>query len=299
MLLSRKAAITALFMLALALCAFFAPPALAVDYTVQSVPNVQLENGLEHVSNPDGIISADDVREINRLAVQLRERKGVELAVVAVKSIGTEDSREFANELFSHWGLGRKGEDDGLLILLVSEPPRSVVFETGYGLEGVLPDVVCYRIQQDYMLDDFREGRFGPGLIKGVKALHDLLLGEALPDIAPPVARRVLEPSGAASWQSFAVPFAVLFVYAVVLITKKPYFLYIVFLYTLKLLGKIIVMFLKAGVNNRRGGGRGGLGGGGSRGGSSRSSSRSGGSRSRGGSWGGGRSGGGGSRSRF
>lgn len=146
------------------------------DYTVSTVPNVRLMDGDNYVSNPDGILSPVEVDRINRILKGLEDSHSIEVAVVAVHSIGYNDSREFATELFNHWGVGKKEDDNGLLILLVTEPvQRSVVFETGYGLEGILTDAVCYRLQQDYMIPDMKEERYSEGMLKGVEAVTGYL----------------------------------------------------------------------------------------------------------------------------
>lgn len=156
---------------------FLSVQAEAKDYTVQSVPNVRLSDKDSYVSNPDGILSADDVRAMNRALRSLEDSLGIEVAVVAVGSIGSNDARMFATDLFKHWGIGKKGEDNGLLIQLVTEPgQRSVVFETGYGLEGVLPDAICYRLQQRYMIPDMKNGEYSSGMLNGVLAVKDYLL---------------------------------------------------------------------------------------------------------------------------
>jgi len=147
------------------------------DYTVQTIPNIHLSDKNSYVSNPDGILNSTDVQYINQALKQLEDSLGIEVAVVAVESIGTNDARMFATDLFKHWGIGKKGEDNGLLIQLVTEPSqRSVVFETGYGLEGVLPDAICYRLQQQYMMADLKEGRYSAGMLNGVMAVKDYLM---------------------------------------------------------------------------------------------------------------------------
>ncbi|MDL2208634.1 TPM domain-containing protein [Parabacteroides sp. OttesenSCG-928-O15] len=157
------------------------PVVMATDYTVKTVPNTKLTDRNSYVSNPDGILSATDVQAINRTLRQLEDSLGVEVAVVALGSIGGNDARQFATDLFKAWGIGKKGEDNGLLIQLITEPSqRSVVFETGYGLEGVLPDAICKRIQQQYMMDDLRAGEYSAGLLNGVMAVRDYLLASDL-----------------------------------------------------------------------------------------------------------------------
>lgn len=149
----------------------------ATDYTVESIPNVRLTDSKNHVSNPDNIISPDDIRTINMYLNALEDSTGIEVAVVAIESIGNNDARMFATDLFKHWGIGKKADDNGLLIQLITEPSqRSVVFETGYGLEGVLPDIICYRLQQKYMVPEMKLGNFSSGMLQGVIAVSDYLL---------------------------------------------------------------------------------------------------------------------------
>ncbi len=148
----------------------------AGEYTVKTIPNVHLSDRLNYVSNPDGIIEPAGVSIINGLLKTIEDSLGIEVAVVVVESIGIEDARQFATDLFNEWGLGKKNKDNGLLIQLITEPSqRSVVFETGYGLEGVLPDAIAYRLQQRYMLPDMREGNYTSGMVKGVQAVKDYL----------------------------------------------------------------------------------------------------------------------------
>ena len=141
------------------------------------IPNVRLTNVRNHVSNPDSIISKQYVDSINYVLNALEDSTGIEVAVVTVKNIGDNEVRDFATELFNKWGLGKKTKDNGLLILLVTDAEqRAIVFETGYGIEGVLPDALCSRIQKQYMLNYLKDGRYGKGLLEGVKKSADILL---------------------------------------------------------------------------------------------------------------------------
>lgn len=148
----------------------------AKEYTVKTVPNVRLTDRTQYVSNPDGIIDPQDVARINQLLRTLEDSLGVQVAVVALSNIGDMEPRMFANELFKEWGIGKKEKDNGLLIQLVTDPgQRSIVFETGYGLEGILPDAVCARLQQKYMMPDLRVGRYSQAMVSGVAAVKNYL----------------------------------------------------------------------------------------------------------------------------
>ena len=152
--------------------------ALARPYRVEDVPNVQIENRYCFTSNPDGILSREAVARIDSICYDLRHRGIAQTAVVAVKEIRGGDVFEFAYELFSSWGVGSKS-DSGIGILLVEEE-REIRFVTGYGIEGVLPDAICKRIQTQYMLPYFREGDYSSGMVAGVEAIRAVLNGSEL-----------------------------------------------------------------------------------------------------------------------
>lgn len=142
-----------------------------------SIPNVRLTDVRQHVSNPDSIISKAYEDSINNVLNMLEDSTKIQVAVVAVKNIGENDPREFATELFNKWGIGDKKTDNGLLILLVTDKDqRSIVFETGYGIEGVLPDALCSRIQKNNMLPFMKEGDFDKGMLAGVKVCSSVLI---------------------------------------------------------------------------------------------------------------------------
>ena len=126
----------------------------AVNYSVRTVPNVQVADERRFVSNPDGILSTEAVYSIDTMLYRLRQSGAAEVAVVAVESIGFDEPREFATSLFRHWGLGNKEQNNGLLVLLVLGQ-GAIEIETGYGIEGDLPDAVCKRIIERVMIPSF------------------------------------------------------------------------------------------------------------------------------------------------
>ena len=152
-------------------------------YRPAEVPNVQLADRTRYTSNPDGILSAEAVARIDRICDSLRREGLAQVAVVAVEEIAGDDTFDFAVELFRRWGVGRSQIDNGLGILLVLDR-REIRFVTGGGLEGVLPDALCKRIQVERMLPRFREGDYDGGMEAGVAAVAQLLRSGAL-DFGP------------------------------------------------------------------------------------------------------------------
>jgi uncharacterized protein len=138
----------------------------AQTYTVETVPNTKLITN-SYVSNPDGLISESAVSQINLMLDSLEKKTTAQVAVVIIRSIGEADHIEFAQKLFEKWGIGRSGKDNGLLILYI-EDQRTIRFHTGFGLEGILPDALCKRIQLQKMVPRFKEGDTDGGMIAGI-----------------------------------------------------------------------------------------------------------------------------------
>lgn len=157
------------------LCLLFSLTALAGEYKVSEIPNVQLADSTRFVSNPDGILSPAVEAQINERLRQLRTATTAEVAVVAVDDIDPNaEIDDFATNLFRAWGLGRKDTNNGLLILLVRNR-RQVTVRTGGGLEGLLPDGLIGAINRAEMLPRFRENDYDGGILAGVNTFSDIL----------------------------------------------------------------------------------------------------------------------------
>lgn len=151
----------------------------AEGYTTDLIPNVQVADRTRFTSNPDGVLGTAAVAAIDSMCLDLRERGVAEIAVVAVRDIEGDDVFDFAYRLFSDWGVGGSN-DNGLGILLV-EGRHEIRFVTGYGLEGVLPDALCKRIQMQRMLPFFREGDYDGGMVAGMRAVYGILGSGQIP----------------------------------------------------------------------------------------------------------------------
>lgn len=150
----------------------------SVAYTVKSVPNVQIADRNNLVSNPDNILSASAVDSINSILVPMRSKGVAEIAVVVLDRIDEgEDSYFFAHNLFNEWGVGKKGKDNGVVIY-VNKQLRDIQIEVGYGLEGTLPDAVCKRIISQTIAPELKKGNWDKGLEAGVGTMCGILNGD-------------------------------------------------------------------------------------------------------------------------
>lgn len=145
-------------------------------YTVDNIPKVRLQNKMRYVNDPDNILSIAARDSIDRMLYQLEQKTGIETAVIIVLSIGDEECFDFTHNVLNKWGVGKKGADNGLVILLVTDQ-RCIQFYTGYGLEGDLPDAICKRIQLEDMLPYFRNADWNQGMVNGIRATCEHLDG--------------------------------------------------------------------------------------------------------------------------
>ena len=149
--------------------------AAAKVYKPSDIRPVHLEDRNRYVCNPDGILSQEAVDRIDAAFRTIEDSTGIQTLVAVVKDIDPDDCYEFAYQLGETVGVGRSGSDNGLVILL-STGERCIQFVTGYGIEGVLPDALCKRIQVRYMNDHFADDEWDEGMVAGAQALKDILL---------------------------------------------------------------------------------------------------------------------------
>ncbi|PJA58743.1 MAG: hypothetical protein CO164_00795 [Rhodocyclales bacterium CG_4_9_14_3_um_filter_68_10] len=139
------------------------------------------------VNDASGILTAEQRASLESELAAFEARKGSQIAILLVPTTRPETIEEFGIRVAERWKIGRKGIDDGVIVL-VARDDRRVRIEVGYGLEGVLPDAVARRIIEEDIVPRFREGRFFEGLAAGVRRIERVVEGENLP--APAEARR-------------------------------------------------------------------------------------------------------------
>lgn len=177
------------------------------------------------VVDTTGTLDAASRGQLEQQALALQQRKGAQLQILVVPTTQPEDIAQYAVRAFDQYRLGREKSDDGLLIV-VAKNDRRVRIETGYGLEGAIPDATAIRVIQEYMAPRFRENDYAGGLRDATAVLVKLIDGEALP---PPIARHPgagsPAPAGGGSWifGLIAALFAAQFVRA--LFGRAPAFL--------------------------------------------------------------------------
>jgi uncharacterized protein len=115
----------------------------------------------------------------SRLAA-LEQAKGAQVAVLLAPTFQPESIEQFGIRLADAWKLGRKGVDDGA-ILLIAKDDRQMRIEVGYGLEGALNDATAKRIISEIITPHFQQGDYYAGIDAGLAAMQTVIEGEPLP----------------------------------------------------------------------------------------------------------------------
>lgn len=127
------------------------------------------------------MLDSRDVSYLENKLVAFSDSTSTQIAIVTVPSLNGYAISDFAQRLGEKWGIGQKGFDNGLLILLKPKTGQSrgeVFIAQGYGLEGVIPDLVCSDIVNNIILPAFRAGDYAGGLDRAVSTLMSLARGE-------------------------------------------------------------------------------------------------------------------------
>jgi len=139
------------------------------------------------ITDQAGLLTDGQHQQLEQTLREFEAAKGSQVAVLIVASTQPEAIEEYGIRVATAWKLGRKGIDDGVL-LLVAKDDRKMRIEVGYGLEGVIPDAVAKRVIAEIITPYFKQGDYFGGIEAGVNRLIRLIEGEALP---PPTARDV------------------------------------------------------------------------------------------------------------
>jgi uncharacterized protein len=163
----------------------FLVPALAVDWKALKPQG--------YVSDFAGVVDAESRAAIENYATAVKQATGAELAFVTVKSVEGEPIEDVANDLFRNWGIGRKGEDDGALLLLATGDHKSRL-EVGGGLGGAVPDGMAGLLLDD-MRPALRENQYGAALLMAAERLGATIAQSKGVTIAAPAVRVPIQRS--------------------------------------------------------------------------------------------------------
>lgn len=123
-----------------------------------------LESPSGYVVDLVGVLTPIEKDQLESICTELERANATELVIVVLESTEGRPIKECAQTLFEKWGIGKAEFDNGVLVLVAVRDAEWRV-HTGYGVEGILPDTLAWRIMEDEALQEFKAGRYGQGLI--------------------------------------------------------------------------------------------------------------------------------------
>lgn len=127
-----------------------------------------------YVTDDANLMTAQQVNRIEHRLSEYHKQTGIQIAVVTVQDMGGESVEEYANHLFHQWGIGQKGKDNGVLLLLAMQE-RKIRIEVGYGLESQLTDGFCGDVIREHMGPLFKQKQYGQGFHDALEAIFQRL----------------------------------------------------------------------------------------------------------------------------
>ncbi|WP_293786211.1 YgcG family protein [uncultured Pedobacter sp.] len=129
------------------------------------------------VNDYANVLSSDQKQALENKLVTFNDSSSTQIAVAILKSIGDYDINEYAVELGRKWGVGQSGKNNGIMIV-VAVGDRKISIQTGYGLEGALPDIYAKRIIDNDIKPNFRAGNYYAGLDEATTSIIKYTRGE-------------------------------------------------------------------------------------------------------------------------
>jgi uncharacterized protein len=155
-------------------------------------------------------LSPDQINQLEQKLVAFDDSTSTQVAVVIIKSLEGYDVADYTVRLAESWGVGGDKNNNGV-VLLVSLGDRKVTIQTGYGVEGALPDAIARRIIENEITPNFKSGNYYAGIDQGTDAIISYTKGEYKND-APP--KRKKSNGG-------MVPFIVIFIIIILAAIKR------------------------------------------------------------------------------
>lgn len=153
-----------------------------------------------YVNDFAGMLAPAEKTELENNLTELEKQTGAEVAVVTIKTLGDETIETYAVKLFEEWGIGKKGKDNGLL-LLIAQDERKMRIEVGYGLEGDITDAQASWIIRNILTPAFQKGNYGDGIVSATQTIGEIIRKN--PNVVVPEDKPQVEFNG--NWFFFII----------------------------------------------------------------------------------------------
>ena len=132
-----------------------------------------------------GVLQTEEIRMLEQKLVTFSDSTSTQIVVVIVKSLNGYDKQQYAYQIGQKWGVGQKGKNNGAVVLIkpkYANEKGEAEIQTGYGLEGVIPDALAKRIVDNEMIPNFQQGNYYGGIDAAITTMISLAKGEYTAD---------------------------------------------------------------------------------------------------------------------
>lgn len=129
------------------------------------------------VNDYTNTLTTAEIQSISKKLIDFEAQQSTQIVIVMIPTLGGQTIEQYANTLFRAWGIGQKGKDNGVLVL-VAKNDRKMRIEVGYGAEGAITDLAAQQIIADILRPNFKNAAYGKGLSEAADKLMLLIAGE-------------------------------------------------------------------------------------------------------------------------
>jgi uncharacterized protein len=149
------------------------------SFNADSLLKAPVSNPPKLVNDFSGVLTADQKQTLEDKLDAFDDSTSSQIAVVIIPGLGDNDPSDYAVKLGAAWGVGNKKIDNGIMLLVCTDPDNHQVFiATGSGMEGALPDITCKSIIDQIITPDFKGGDYYGGINEGTDAIIKATKGE-------------------------------------------------------------------------------------------------------------------------
>ncbi len=141
-------------------------------------------NPMRLVNDYAKILNDDEISKLEQKLVAYDNSTGTQICIVTTNSIGEMDITQYADEIGMKWGIGQKGQDNGIVIVVLPKTGNTkgqARISVGYGLEAVIPDATAGQIVDYDMIESFKQNKYYEGLDNGINTIQKFASGEFKP----------------------------------------------------------------------------------------------------------------------
>ena len=153
--------------------AFFIIFPLSFIYAQEKEQETVFPTPIGYVNDFEGVYTPEQIEELEKLIVDFENETTNEIAIITIDNIGNyTDFAQYTLDLSSKWGIGKTDKNNGLSIVF-SKTLRKIRINTGIGTQEVISDEFCLKLINDYLVPDFREGKYFEGTKTALLALFE------------------------------------------------------------------------------------------------------------------------------